>query len=111
MNHSANEVPLDGRTQNSIYSKNNFQNDEDNDAYMHQIPQQSFEGVHGVNEDYEEEQDFDPNQQEDFEDQEYEEGYQEQEEGEYYPEGEEGEGSPDDEEYPKVKDFQLPSFN
>ena len=104
MNHSAKEMLLDGRTQNSIYSKNNFQNEEDNDAYMHQIPQQSFEGVHGVNEDYEEEQDFE--QQEEFEEGEYEEGYQEDDqEGEYYQEGEEIEGNPDDEEYPKVKNI------
>lgn len=99
MNHSANEVPLDGRTQNSIYSKTNFQGEEENDPYMHQVPQQSFEGVHGVNEDYEEDQDFEHEQQEDFGDIEYEEGYQEDPEGEYYQEGEE---QLDPEEYPKV---------
>jgi hypothetical protein len=108
MNHSANEVPLDGRTQNSIYSKNNFQNDEDNDAYMHQIPQQSFEGVHGVNEDYEEEQDFDHDQQEEFDENEYEETYQGERDGEeeYYQEGD-VEENPEDEEYPKVKWFLI----
>ena len=100
MNHSANEIPLDGRTQNSIYSKTNFQEQEENDGYMHQVPQQSFEGAHGVNEDYEEEQEFEHDQQEEFEEPEYEEEYQEEQEQEYYPEGEE---LPEDqEEYPKV---------
>lgn len=102
MNHSANEVPLDGRTQNSIYSKNNFQGEDENDPYMHQVPQQSFEGVHGVNEDYEEDQDFDHEQQGEFGDVEYEEGYQEEE---YYPEGEGNEENP--EEYPKVWSFKI----
>jgi hypothetical protein len=101
MNHSANEVPLDGRTQNSIYSKTNFQGDDENDPYMHQVPQQSFEGVHGVNEDYEEDQDFDHEQQEDFAEVEYEEGYQEDADPEYYPDAD-AEGQLDPEEYPKV---------
>ena len=99
MNHSANEVPLDGRTQNSIYSKNNYQGEDENDPYMHQVPQKSFEGVHGVNDDYEEDQDYE--QPEDFREAEYDEVYQEEAEGEYYPE-EEMEGGAEEEEYPKV---------
>ena len=104
MNQSANDVNIDGRTQKSIYSKNTFQNEEENDGYGHQIPQGSFEGVHGVNEDYEEEEEFGHGQEEEeFEDQEYEEGYQEEGEVGYFPEGEQNEEEDEnDDEYPKV---------
>lgn len=101
MNHSANEVPLDGRTQNSIYSKNNFQDQEENDGYMHEVPQQSFEGAHGINEGYEEDQDFEDDQQEEFEENEYEGEYLKGQDQEYYAEGEEMEEGQD--EYPKVR--------
>ena len=108
MNHSANEVNMDGRTQKSIYSKNNFQNEDENNGYGHQIPQGSFEGVHGVNEDYEEEQEFDHGQgeEQEFEEQEYDDDYQEEGEVGYFAEEEPNEEEGEDgEEYPKVKFF------
>ena len=59
MNYSAIDLTLDDKRQNSLYSKNNFQNEDDNDQIVHKIPQASFEGVHGINEDYKDEFDHD----------------------------------------------------
>ena len=44
INHSANEVPLDGRNNNGMFSKGHYPMEDDSDGYKHQIPQQSFEG-------------------------------------------------------------------
>ena len=109
MNYSANDLTLDARTQNSLYSKNNFQIEDENDQIVHQVPQGSFEGVHGVNEDYEEEFDHDDDQEEQEEfDQEYDQDkqqYDQEQEVAYFPDQqqlEEDQDEHDNHDYPKV---------
>lgn len=95
MNHSANEGPLDARTQNTTYSKSHYGQEEEIDPYQHQIPQQSFEGVHGENDEFDDEE-------EDYREEEEEEYHEE----EFEPEGQVGEFLPDeemeDEKFPRV---------